>query len=104
MNNFGVPGDLIMKLSLLKADARVVEKKISDLACKNLGIAVDEIMIDKYSGLTYKIKGFTAYVNGQNEVKISVQGYRYYRTGRKAGKTAMSSSFGLSFDNLEKLP
>lgn len=104
VNNFGVPGDLIMKLALLKADARIAEQKISEVACANLGIAVGGIMIDKYSGLYYKIKGFSAYVDMRNQVKISVQAYRYYRTGRKAGKTAKSTSFGLSFDDLEKLP
>lgn len=102
-DNYGVPSDLLEELANAEKLRQSIERKISETACRNAGVKEGEIMRNKFSGLFYQIKGFHAYVNNINgQVTISVQAHRYWQTGRKAGKTAYSTSF-LYFSDLEKV-
>lgn len=102
MKNYGVSDKLLNELAEIETAKRECERKINEEALKNVGVKPGEIMVNKYTGLHYQITGFRAYVNIPGHVKISVDAYRYYKSGRRAGKTARSSSW-INFEDLEKV-
>lgn len=101
MENFGVSRELLDKLAAAKQVVAKIEQEINQTALRNLGIKPGEIFCHTETGLHYKIEGFHAWAD-LNTVRISVDAYRYYQSGRRAGRTARSRSH-LSFSSLERV-
>lgn len=101
MHNYGVPDDMLRDLVAAEKRVAEIQKKISDAALANLDVKPGEIMKNIYTGLHYQVSGFSAYVSMGERVKISVNARRYYKSGRREGRTAYSNSF-INFEDLER--
>ncbi len=84
------------------AAVEAIKREISDIALANIGLKFGDVVEEKNSGLHYEVQQCSSWVDRLNVVQISVQGKRLWKSGRKAGTTAYSSTH-LSLSSLEKV-
>lgn len=101
MNTFGVPRELLAELEEVERHAAAVKAKISEAALTKIGFKKGDVVRDKESGLHYRLESCSVYVSA-GKVGISVMGRRMWKSGRKAGREAHSSSW-LTYAWLEKV-
>lgn len=102
MNDYGVPDHLMQTYKAISDDLANTLKEIQAIVLKNLDMKENDIVEDIHSGLRYKLGRPSVYIGFRGNVAIRCSGKRYYKTGRKAGREAYSTS-SLSFRSLKKV-
>lgn len=97
----GVTDEQLSVLKNAKDALRAAEKAINDTILAYVGLKKGDTVRHKYNGLVYEIDYGYAYVDDGLRPRISVAARRKYQSGRKAGRTAATSSH-LNYSDLEK--
>lgn len=98
----GVSHEQIETLKSAKMALRLAESDISQTVLKHIGLQKGDLVRHRYNGLVYEIDYGYAYVDDGMFPRVSVAARRKYQSGRRAGRTAASSSH-ISWNDLEKL-
>lgn len=99
--NYGVSADQIENIVLAKKALHQAEQSVTDTALKHIGINKGDTVEDIYSGYHYEVSSAVVHTS-TGRVSISILGYRVWRTGRKAGKRAYSTTF-LNMTDVKKV-
>lgn len=101
MNNYGVSSELLDEYAAAERALDDVKRRVSHAALANIGMKKGDLVVDEDSGLHYRLEWCSVWIN-RNEVEVSVQGRRVWKSGRKAGREAYTASF-LRFKSLKKV-
>jgi len=93
--------DKLAHLIALKGECDRLEHELAAELVQQAGYKKGDLVEDQSTGLWYEVSGAHGYF-WLNEMKISLEVRRYWRSGRKTGKTARSTSH-ISASNLIKV-
>ncbi len=99
---YGVTDDQMDRLKAARNALNAVEREVSDTVMAHIGFSKGDLVIDNMTGLQYRVDSASGYVGMHDRIGVTVWGRRVWRTGRKAGREAYTSSV-LHTENLEKV-
>lgn len=100
-NQFGVSDAQLERYKAADVERQHALDDISKTAMANYGFTKGDLVTDKSTGLQYRLDYVNAWIRC-GQVQLSVAGKRVWKSGRKAGREAYTSSF-LAMPDLEKV-
>lgn len=100
---FGVSTHLLERYRRACGIVRDAEAQIAKHVLAQLPFGKGDLVEHKFSGLQYRVKEVSCSMGMHSRVSVYIVGYRYYRTGRKAGTEARSWTH-ISASDVVKVP
>lgn len=89
---YGVTTDQMNRLRVAEKALDAVKREISDTVLTHVGFGKGDLVVDTSSGFQYRVDSATGYIGVGGHVTVTVWGRRVWKSGRKAGREARSSS------------
>lgn len=101
VEDYGIDEALVAEYARACAEKEAAEQAMSNVVLASVNLKKGDVVEDTSNGLHYTLDYCSVHFNGR-KVGISVAGKRTWKSGRKAGRTAYTSSF-LSLSDLKKV-
>ncbi len=90
---YGITQDQIDRLKRAEAETDAARQDISKTFLAHYGIKKGDLVEDTSTGLHYRIDWASVSLSRTDEPHVHVSGRRVWKSGRKAGREAHSTSF-----------
>lgn len=101
MTKYGVTHEQMQRFAAAEKERASAMEDIKNTVLENLDFKVGFLVEHKESGHRYRLIDIHPYIYG-GEVVITMIGRRVWKTGRRAGKSAISETI-LSFDDVQRV-